>query len=109
MQKLKTVLKSGVALKCKVDRAAKCTVSLTMRAVDARRLRISSVRGSKPVVIGTATATAATAETVKVTVKLKATARTRLAKATKVVVMATGKAAAGSASVNLGRSLLLRR
>ncbi|MEP6953339.1 MAG: PKD domain-containing protein [Solirubrobacteraceae bacterium] len=109
VQSIKIALRKGVALVCQVDRAATCTVSLTIRAADARRLRVAAARGAKTVVIGTATLKAPTAGAAKMTVRLKPAAAKRLKGARKLVVRASGTArdAAGS-TVKLNRSLLLR-
>ncbi|MGZ4276177.1 MAG: PKD domain-containing protein [Solirubrobacteraceae bacterium] len=110
VQSLKLALRKGVALICQVDRAATCTVTLTIRAADARKLRMAKVRGSKPVVIGTATLKAPKAGAARMTVRIKAAMRTRLRRARKLIVQAAGTArdAGGASTVKIARGLLLR-
>lgn len=109
VQQLRRVLRSGVALTCAADRAATCTAVLTMRAADARRMRISSAAGSKPVVLGTATTRTAGAGTATMTVRIRPGIARRLGRARRLLLQASGTArdATGS-TVRIARSLLVR-
>jgi PKD repeat protein len=109
IQKLKLVTKKGLGLRCSVDRAAKCSVTVTLKAADARRLKLSKSR-TKAFVLGGASVRLEQAGAATITVRLARSARTKLAKARRVSVLVTGRAVdGGGGRAVLRRVVLLRR
>jgi YD repeat-containing protein len=110
IQKLKTVLRKGVKIRCSVDRKATCTVLLVMKARDVKRLRLARgkrARRSMTVARATMKTTAAGARTLKL--KFKSSARRRLRRARRLVLMVKGTAKdATGATARLQRVVLLR-
>jgi subtilisin-like proprotein convertase family protein/PKD repeat protein len=109
IQKLKLVTKKGLGLRCSVDRAAKCSVTVTLKAGDARRLKLSKSR-TKAFVLGGASVRLEQAGAATITVHLARSARTKLAKARRLSVRVTGTAVdSGGGRAVLRRVVLLRR
>lgn len=109
LQSLKLVLRKGIKLACDVDRAARCTVTLSISAADGRRLAVSKAKGSRPVTIGSGSLTASSAGSAQLVVRVLSSVATRLGKARKVVVRAAGTArSSDGATVKLSRGLILR-
>jgi subtilisin-like proprotein convertase family protein len=109
IQTLKLVSKKGLGLRCSADRAATCTVSVSLQAADARRLGLSKSK-TKPYPLGTATVKLKKAGAAVVTVRLARRALSRLRRAPRVTVLVTGKAVdGGGGQVALRRAILIRR
>jgi subtilisin-like proprotein convertase family protein len=109
IQKLKLVTKKGLGLRCSVDRAAKCAVTVTLRAADARRLKLSKSR-TKAFVLGRASVRLKKAGAATITVRLARRARAKLDKARRITVLVTGTAVdGGGGRAVLRRVVLLRR
>ena len=109
LQSLKLVLRKGVKLSCAVNRAANCTVSLTISATDGRRLKLRAANGARTITIGSATRSASAAGSAPLVVRIKSSVASRLRRATKIVVRATGTArSAEGATIKLARGVILR-
>jgi YD repeat-containing protein len=108
VQKAKTVLKKGLALTCRADRASTCTVTATLSATDARRLKLASNKTTKPVVIGSARVTITKAGTKALTLKLSSKARSALKRSKKVRVTLTGVVTAGADRASVGRAVVVK-
>ncbi len=115
VQAIKRARRSGVALLCRADRAAVCTVKLEVPARDARKLRIASKNRKKaklPLVVGNATVTVAGGADTPLVVKLSSRLRRALnkKKVRGVLVLARGVAvAADGTRVVMSRAVLLRK
>jgi subtilisin-like proprotein convertase family protein len=109
IQTLKLVTKKGLGLRCTADRAATCTLSVSLQPADARRLGLSKSK-TKPYLLGTATVKLKKAGAAVVTVRLARRALSRLKRAPRVTVLVTGQAVdGGGAHVALRRAILIRR
>jgi subtilisin-like proprotein convertase family protein len=109
IQTLKLVKKKGLGLSCSADRAAKCSVTVTLRAADARRLKLSKSR-KKDYVLGRASVSLKKAGAAKITVRLASKALAKLAKAGRITVLVNGTAVdSGGGKAALRRAVLLRR
>jgi subtilisin-like proprotein convertase family protein len=109
IQTLKLVKKKGLGLSCSADRAAKCSVTVTLRAADARRLKLSKSR-KKDYVLGRASVSLKKAGAAKITVRLARKALAKLVKAGRVTVLVNGTAVdSGGGKAVLRRAVLLRR
>jgi hypothetical protein len=109
IQTLKLVTKKGLGLRCSADRAATCTLSVSLQAADARRLGLSKSK-TKPYLLGKATVKLKKAGTAAVTVRLARRALSRLKRAPRVTVLVSGQAVdGGGAHVTLRRAILIRR
>jgi YD repeat-containing protein len=109
VQKAKTVLKKGLALSCRADRASTCTVTATLSVPDARRLKLASKKAKKPTVIGSVRVTLTKAGTKAVTLKLSTKARKALKRSKKVRVTLTGVVTAGTDRASVGRAVVVKR
>lgn len=112
IQTFKTVLRRGVGLTATANRAASGTLTVSVSARDARRLRLSRKRGGRPVAIGTArVAVAQPGATAKPSIRLTAAARRVLARVRPRTLRVTisGRLAAGADSAAVARVVLLRR
>lgn len=109
IQTLKLVTKKGLGLRCSADRAATCTLSVSLQAADARRLGLSKSK-TKPYLLGKATVKLKKAGAAVVTVRLARRALSRLKRAPRVTVLVTGQAVDGGGTrVALRRAILIRR
>jgi subtilisin-like proprotein convertase family protein len=108
IQKLKAVMKAGVAATCKTSRAGRCTVRLELAGADARRLGLSRSK-AKTFVLARATVRTAAAKATKVTLRLSRGAAAKLRRAARVTVTVAGEAvdAAGN-SASFKRAVLVR-
>jgi YD repeat-containing protein len=109
IQKAKNVLKKGLALSCRADRASTCTVTATLSATDARRLKLASKTTKKPTVIGSARVTLKKAGSAALTLKLSTKARKALARSKQVRVTLSGIVTSGADRASVGRAVLVRR
>jgi subtilisin-like proprotein convertase family protein len=108
IQKLKAVMKAGVAATCRTSRAGRCTVRLELAGADARRLGLSRSK-AKTFVLARATVRTDAAKATKVALKLSRGAVTKLRRAARVTVTVAGEAvdAAGN-SASFRRAVLVR-
>jgi hypothetical protein len=109
VQKSKSVLKSGLALSCKADRASTCTVTATLSASDARKLKLASKKTTKPIVIGSARVTLKKAGSGALKLKLSKKAASALKKSKTVRVALTGIVTSGADRASVGRAVLVKR
>ena len=111
IQALRSVVRRGVGVTCKVDRGATCVLELVVSGRDARRLRLAKgKRARKPVRIARGRASTATPGSKAVTLKLTPRARRALKRSRKrivVVVQGTATDTAG-ATATLKRAVMLR-
>ena len=111
VQKLRKVLKGGVALSCRADRAVTCALTLQISPTDARRLRLKLPKGKRrPVTVGSAKVSLSKAGVAAVTVKISRRFARKLRRGRRLRLMARGTArdAAGH-TVAITRAVLLRR
>jgi subtilisin-like proprotein convertase family protein len=109
IQKLKLVKSKGLGLKCSADRAAKCSITVTLRATDARKLKLSKSK-KKDFVLGRASAKLKKAGSAKLTVRLTKKVLAKLGKVKKITVLVSGTAVDGAGhKATLRRAVLLRR
>ncbi|MEA2269725.1 MAG: hypothetical protein QOC64_2335 [Solirubrobacteraceae bacterium] len=108
IQRLRDALARGIRLRCVSDRPATCTVSATLSAADARRLKLAPKGARKRVVIGSGRVVAGAGAS-DVVVRLTARTASRLRRARRVVVIVTGTAVLGGRTVALQRAVILRR
>jgi subtilisin-like proprotein convertase family protein len=91
IQKLKAVMKAGVAATCSTSRAGRCTVRLELAGADARRLGLSRSK-AKAFVLARATVRTSAAKAAKVSLKLSRRAAAKLRRAARVTVTVAGEA-----------------
>ena len=103
------VLKKGLALSCRADRASTCTVTATLSAKDARKLRLASKKAKKPVVVGTARVTLKKAGVGALKLKLSKKATRALKRSKKVRVALTGIVISGSDRASVARAVVVKR
>lgn len=110
IQRLKTILKSGLVVSCRASRASRCTVRLELAVRDARRLGLAGKKAKKPVVLARATGTTNGKKAQSLVLRIKRRAAAKLRRASRVKVVAVGEARADSgAKAKLLRAILVRR
>jgi PKD repeat protein len=107
MQALRDALRRGITLRCISDRDATCSVTATLSAKDAARLKLAPRGGRKPVVIGAGLGRSG-AHAGSVVVRLTARAARRMRGVKQVMVTLTGRATVDGRAVTLQRTVLLR-
>jgi PKD repeat protein len=111
IQRLAAVLRHGVGLKAQANRLATGTLTLTISARDARKLRLAARRNRKPIAIGTLHVSLRPGRASKPAIKLtsKAVRALRHARLRTLRVTVNGTLAAGAEHATALRVILLRR
>jgi YD repeat-containing protein len=110
LQRLAGVLRRGLDVACRTDRAATCRVRAELRSTDARRLGLRSAAG-RAVLLGRLTVTLRAAGTRRARLRLTPAARRALRRATRVslVVRGTATSAGSGGGATVARTFLVRR
>ena len=109
IQRLRAVLARGLALGCRADRAATCSLRAELRGSDAWRLGLR-VRGRKPFALGRITIALSRSGTRSARLTLTRAGRRALRRARSVALVVRGTAAARvGGRLTLTRTFLLRR
>jgi subtilisin-like proprotein convertase family protein len=109
IQKLKSVLKSGVVVTCTASQTARCVVTLELAVRDARKLKLAGKKSKKPVVLARATGSTKGAKPGRLVLRISKRNAAKLRKVRRVTLHVVGQASfqAGS-KVKLSRAVLVR-
>lgn len=111
IQKLRKVVKRGVAISARANRSARGTLALMVSARDGKRLRLAKGRKARrPVKIGSVRVVVRSGRTAKATLRLTRKAKRALRRARKLRVTVTGTLSDDhGGKVKVSRVVLLRR
>jgi subtilisin-like proprotein convertase family protein len=109
IQRQDKVLKSGLVVSCRTNRAATCTLRIEIAGRDARRLGLSR-SARKPVVVARGTARSDGSKPGNVKLRMSRSVAAKLRRVARVTVTVAGEAtAADGDKAKLARSVLVRR